>query len=51
MKESKTGDKNTQEIVIPVFDIHHKIFGSGNGEDMINWNFTDLCSNTQENLM
>ena len=35
MKESKTGNKNTQEIVIPAFNIHHKIFGSGNGEDRI----------------
>ena len=35
MKEKSTGDKTTQEIVIPAFDIHHKIFGSGNGEDRI----------------
>ena len=35
MKESKTGEKTTQEIVIPVFDIHRKIFGSGNGDDRI----------------
>ena len=35
MKKSKTGDKTTQEIVIPAFDIHHKLFGSGNGEDRI----------------
>ena len=35
MKENKNGDKTTQEIVISAFDIHHKIFGLGNGEDRI----------------
>ena len=35
MKENKTGYKNIQEIVIPAFDIHNKILGSGNGEDRI----------------
>ena len=35
MKESKTGVKTTQQIVIPAFDIHHKIFGSINGDDRI----------------
>ena len=35
MKERKTGETTTQEIVIPAFDIHHKIFGSGNGDDRI----------------
>ena len=35
MKENTIGDKTTQEIVIPAFDIYHKTFGSGNGEDRI----------------
>ena len=35
MKESKTGEKTTQEIVIRAFDIKHMIFGSGNGDDRI----------------
>ena len=35
MKGSKTREKTTQEIVIPDFDIHHKIFGSINGDDRI----------------
>ena len=35
MKEKITGDTITQEIVIPTFDIHHKVFGSGNGEEWI----------------
>ena len=35
MKGSKTREKTTQEIVIPAFDIHHKIFGSGSGDDRI----------------
>ena len=35
MKESKKGDSSTQEIIIPAYDIHHKIFSSDNGEDRI----------------
>ena len=35
MKESKKGDPPTQEIIIPAYDIHHKIFSSGNGEDRL----------------
>ena len=35
MKESKKGDSNTQEIIIPAYDIHHKIFSSGNGDDRL----------------
>lgn len=35
MLETTTGDTITQEIVIPAFDVHHKVFGSGNVEDRI----------------
>ena len=35
MKDNKNGDSTTQEIVILAYDIHHKIFGLGNGEDRI----------------
>ena len=35
MKGTKLGDTTTQETVIAAFDIHHKVFGSGNGEDRI----------------
>ena len=35
MKENTTRDNTTQEIVIPAFDIHHKVFGFGNEEDRI----------------
>ena len=35
MKENTTRDNTTQEIVIPAFDIHHKVFGFGNEKDRI----------------
>ena len=31
MKENTTRDNTTQKIVIPAFDVYHKIFNSSNG--------------------
>ena len=35
MEEKTAGDSVIQEISTPAFDIYHKIFGSGNGEERI----------------
>ena len=35
MKDKTSGDTVTQEIVIPAFDMHHKLFCSSNGKEGI----------------
>ena len=42
MRDTKTGNNTTQELVISVFNIHHKEFGSGTGNDRITSNVYEI---------
>ena len=44
MKDKTSGDTVTQEIVIPAFDIHHKVFGSSNGEERSTTSVYEICT-------
>ena len=35
IKETSLNNKTTQELVIPAFDIHNRVFGSGTGNERI----------------
>ena len=41
-RATKTGNNTTQELVIPVFDIHHNVFGSETGNDRITSNVYEI---------
>ena len=42
LKETSSDNKTIQELVIPVFDIHNKKFGSGTGNERITSNVYEL---------
>ena len=42
MRDTTTGTKTTQELVIPAFDIHNKEFGSGTGTERITTNVYEI---------
>lgn len=50
MKKNTTRDNTTQEIVIPTFDVHHKVFDFGNEEDRITMTFYQIRTSSTHNV-